>query len=194
MSSRKYLHLASTRRFKEILSGGFESNKTGMCDLACTIICPVLSFCYYFQMWNSHSSTILQVKLGQEKNNALPQLQGAPIRAVMRLATQASIQNSTCSRWVVEMSPPAPRSPVPAWAKRWWLERWDPHGTGGRLRSALLYEQMGCLGQKSAAFGCNVLGCSGLQTVPSPPLPGRESSGMEAVPSLRARIGASVLA
>lgn len=67
MSSRKYLHLASTRRFKEILSGGFESNKMGMCDLACTIICPVLSFCYYFQMWNSHSSTILQVKLGQEK-------------------------------------------------------------------------------------------------------------------------------
>lgn len=105
MSSRKYLHLASTRRFKEILSGGFESNKTGMCDLACTIICPVLSFCYYFQMWNSHSSVILQVKLGQEKNNGLPQLQGATIRAATRLARQASIQNGMCSWGAVEMSP-----------------------------------------------------------------------------------------
>lgn len=92
MSFRKYLRLARTRRYKEILSGGFESNKTGMCDLACKIICPVLSFCYYFQMWNSHSSKILQVKLGQEKTMASA-IKGTPMGAARRRASGASGQH-----------------------------------------------------------------------------------------------------
>lgn len=112
----------------------------------------------------------------------------------MRLATQARIQNGTCSQGFVETSSPVPRSPVPVWLKRCWLERWDPCGAGRRSLSALLYEQMGCLGQKSAAFGSSVLGCNGLQMIPSPPLPGRKSSGTEAVPSLCARVGVLVLA
>lgn len=128
------------------------------------------------------------------KNTGLLQSQGAPIRAVMRLATQARIQNGTCSQGFVETSSPVPRSPVPVWLKRCWLERWDPCGAGRRSLSALLYEQMGCLGQKSAAFGSSVLGCNGLQMIPSPPLPGRKSSGTEAVPSLCARVGVLVLA
>lgn len=72
-----------------------------------------------------------------------------------------------------------------------WL---DPHRAGQCLLSALPYEQMGCLGQKSAVFGSDVPGCNSLQMAPSPPLPGHKSSGMEAVPSLRARVGELVLA
>jgi len=127
------------------------------------------------------------------KNDGLLQLQGAPIRAVTSLARPAGIQDGTCSWGAEEMSPPVHRSSVPTWVKRRWLERWDPCGAGGRLLAALLCEQMGCLGQKSAAFGSDVPACNGLQMVPSPPLLGHKSSGTEAVPSLRARVGISIL-
>lgn len=69
-----------------------------------------------------------------------------------------------------------------------------PGRAGERSLSVLLYEQMGCLGQKSAVFGSGIPGCNSLQMVPSPPLPGHKSSGMEPVPSLRARVGVSALA
>lgn len=64
----------------------------GMCDLACTIICPVLSFCYYFQMWNSHSSKILQVKLGQEQTMGSA-IRGAPAG---RRAVGMGVRCHTC--------------------------------------------------------------------------------------------------
>lgn len=146
MSFRKYLRLASTRRFKEILSGGFESNKTGMCDLACMIICPVLSFCYYFQMWNSHSSKILQVKLGQEKT-MVSAIKGTPMGAARRRAAGASVQHHACCR---DMGTHPCQCPTTLGQ--------DLHTGWGTSLPALLSEQMHCLSQKRAWRLAPVLG------------------------------------
>lgn len=161
MSFRKYLRLARTRRYKEILSGGFESNKTGMCDLACKIICPVLSLCYYFQMWNSHSSKILQVKLGQEKT-MVSAIKGTPMGAARRRAAGASGQHCACCGDMGTWGH-IPASALPP--------RQDLHVGWGTSLPALLSEQMHCFSQKRAQLLASVLGDVMLTDgpVPSPP-------------------------
>lgn len=127
------------------------------------------------------------------KNNGLPQLQGTPIRAVSSLAVQVSIQNGPCSQELCKCpcQQQGPRAHVGAEVLTGVVR---PHRAGQCLPSALLYEQMGCLGQKSAVPGSDVLGCNSLQMALSPPPPGHESSGTEAGLSLRACVGVLVFA
>lgn len=125
------------------------------------------------------------------KNNGLPQLQGTPIRAVRSLAVQASIQNGTCSQELSKCPCQHPGAPFPCGCRG---ADWHGPTPEGWARFALSPCLLGCLGQKSAVSGSDVLGCNSLHMAPSPPPPGQESSGTEAGLSLRACVGVLVLA